>query len=119
MLLAQVLEMLVHRLHGLKDPLNSALTLQVRNVSHSYSETAQVTSACLAPSKSCASILTNNNVQELSIRGGYFGISFWEEIFQDHSGTDLWLPLAQSCLGELRALTAAADQYLEAHGKHR
>eukprot|EP00892_Ulva_mutabilis_P011982 jgi/Ulvmu1/9156/UM005_0254.1 len=79
-----VLEMLIHRLHGLTDPPNSALTLQ-----------------------------------ELSVRGGYYGISFWSEIFQDHSGTELWLPLASACLRELRGLTAATDQYLEAHGKTR
>lgn len=58
-------------------------------------------------------------LQELSFRGGYYGISFWAEIFQDHSGMDLWLPLAQGCLEELRGLTSAADQYLEAHGKNR
>lgn len=117
--------MLVHRLHALRDPLNSALTLQVCSVCDlcrtlncreaMYARVITLPTALPGSKRASCS----HQMQELSFRGGYYGILFWAEIFQDHSGIDLWLPLAQGCLEELRGLTSAADQYLEAHGKNR
>lgn len=48
--------------------------------------------------------------QEAVVQSSYHGIDFWRELFEDHQGSELWQPLAQTCLRELHELCECTQQ---------
>jgi hypothetical protein len=51
-------------------------------------------------------------------RSRYFGIDFWKDLFLDHLGSDLWKPLATTCLDQLHELSLCAVLYVSALKTH-
>jgi hypothetical protein len=57
-------------------------------------------------------------LQELMTRSRFFGIDFWKELFLDHLGSELWKPLAITCLDQVNGLCVCAGLYVSAFKNH-
>jgi hypothetical protein len=51
-------------------------------------------------------------LQEMALRSTYYGIAFWQDVFYDHLGSDVWQPLATECLAEVHGMCECAMQYV-------